>query len=505
MGGAALLGNPALASAANNQYGLGPHTASWLTPFCWGTATRPGAIDVNLAAQSNAGSNALNISNLRYPIAAGAVIQFPNGGTFTVGGSPIVVNANGAAAITGTGPTITQPIGTQGNVQNGTASPFYESLSPSGINIWTHGINDADAATQDVPAWTETVRAVIARNCTSYLTQPVFNANWQGVTGTGGSWTQATPLAGGCMPGTQDQLLFGGPIVWSSTGAVAGGPSMAISVGPSFEGGVLDVFFLAPAGTNLGVTASILVDGATPPQGAVTVNTESVSTSGLLTNTNAGTTFTNTAGTLVGTGSPNFTPNDVGKLVTLTGGAGTLPPGTFVTGYTSASTVTISSTTGVTGATSCVLSQYVPMVTRLTGLAAGAHTITVNVTAKTTNNSALFLLCLGAESSNPTTPVLWCNIARTPFQNTQQKTNSLALNTASAAVIGGTATPIAGNSQEPAFQQGVQYVDVDSVIQQNPALFFDGLHFNSRGHRLMARTLFNVIYRYLTQDQLMAR
>ena len=491
VGGAALLGNPALS--------LGPSGGSWVTCFAWSPSSRPNAIEVNLAASAAQNVGSLNISNLRYPILAGAIINFPNGGTFTVGASPIVFNANGAAAITGTGPTIAQPAGVQGHVQNGTGVPEYESLSPTGINVWTHGVNDANAATQDVPAWTETVRAVIARNLSSCIQTPSFSGNWLATAG-GGAWTQVTVPAGGCMPGTADQLVFAsGPIAW--TGTVSGGPSMAISVGPAFEGGVMDLFLIVPAGAGFGVTASVLVDGATPPNGACTINTESVSTSGLLTRVVPGTNTAAASATVTGAGT-NYTQNDVGTL--FTSSAGTVPAGTIVTAVASATSITVSNAVTIAG-TTVTLSQYVPMVKRLTGLAPGAHTITVNITAKTGANSVLFLYALGLETVNPTTPVVWCNIATVPIQTTQQKTNTLALNAASQSVIGGTATPIAGNSAEPPFGANVVYQDINSIFQTNAAYFFDGLHFNSRGHRLMARTLFATIVSKFSADQLIAR
>ena len=320
VGGACLLGNPSLAQAGNQNAGLGPQSGSWVTCFEWSPHSRPNAIEVNLSASSSLNSGSISVSYTRYPIAAGAIINFPNGGTFTV------TSAQGygtTGTISGTGPTVAQPANVQGHVQNGTGSPEYESLSPTGINVWTHGVNDA-AATQDLPAWTETVRSVISRTCCSAMLIPYANSNWASVAGTGGTWTQYTVPSGGCMPQAHDSLFAGGIIGWASTGAVGGSPSMTISIGPAFEGGSVDVFFLAPAGTNLGVTASLLVDGAIPPQGAVTINTESASTSGLLTNSPTATSYSATSSaTLVSSGgTPNFTANDVGKLIILSGGTG---------------------------------------------------------------------------------------------------------------------------------------------------------------------------------------
>ena len=495
-GGALLLGQNGVA------------VGNWQTCMQWSPITRPNAIEVNLTASSSLNSGTLTCSQLRYPIGTGSIINFPNGATFTLTSGANCL----ATTISGTGPTIAQTVsGTspiQGHVQNGTAaSGEYESLSPTGINVWTHGLNDSDGTTIDVPAWTETVRACIARNVCPSFSNPVQNGNWQSVVGTGGTWNQYTPPAGGVMPGITDQFnINSGPIGWTSSGAVGGSPSMSISIGPAFEGGTADLMLLVPAGANLGVAASVLVDGATPPQGTVTLNTESVSTSGLLTRNSTATSYSVSSTTLTSSGgTPDFTVSDIGKLVTASGGTISIPAGTIITAVASTTSATLSAAGSGSSGTTCTLAGYIPMVKRLTGLATGAHTITVNITAKTGANSVLMLLGLGLESQNPTTPVVWCNIARIPIQTTGQKTNAASLNTASAAVIAGTASPISGNTNEPAFGSNVQYVDIDSVFGLNSKYFFDGIHLNSLGHRLMARTLFTVMRNNFSPDQLMAR
>jgi hypothetical protein len=149
------------------------------------------------------------------------------------------------------------------------------------------------------------------------------------------------------------------------------------------------------------------------------------------------------------------------------------------------------------------------MVKRLTGLAAGAHTIVVTITGSdSVANSCLILMGMGAETVNPTTPLVWCNIARTPGQTAGQKTNSLNLNTDSAAVIAGTFTPIHTNSAEPAFGSNVAFQDIDSLLNgASTTTFFlpDGLHPNARGHAELAAALFRTIRSRYTTEQLAAR
>jgi hypothetical protein len=214
------------------------------------------------------------------------------------------------------------------------------------------------------------------------------------------------------------------------------------------------------------------------------------------------------------------------------------------------------------------------MVKRITGLAAGAHTITLTITGKDGANSALFVHGIGMETLNPTTPVVWCNIARTPSQSGTFQNNSVALNASSQGVIQGPSTLTAtatngsttltfpsansvaagqtvtgagitsatvssvnystgvvtitgtittlttsayvftnpvrsGNTAEPTLGSNVIFVDIDTLFggaTPNPGYFLsDGLHLNSRGHRLMARTLFSTIVSKFSADQLIAR
>jgi hypothetical protein len=282
-----------------------------------------------------------------------------------------------------------------------------------------------------------------------------------------------------------------------------GAATVTIAIGPAFEGGTVDLLFLAPAGASLGVAGTVTVDGATPPQGPVTLNTSGVSTSGLLTFSPGGTIATAGTTTITGTGTA-FTASMIGQLLTSTGGTVTLPAGTYITAVASATSITVNTTPAVGSGGVPTTHGWVPMVKRITGLAAGAHTVTFTTnTSDSVANSILLLYGLGLESQNPTTPIVWCNIARTPAQTGGQQTNATALNAATAAVLNGTAT--AFGTAEPAFGTNVVLGDIDSALGVSPAYFLaDGLHPNSRGHRLIARTVLAKVQGFTT-DQLLAR
>ena len=493
VGGASLLGQGGVA------------TASWQTTFSWSGLSRPNAIEVNLTATSNSGTTSLTCSALPYPIKSGSVINFAGGLTATT--TATAYYAQTSITVSSLGSTLAA--GLQGHVQykNGLGTGAYESLSPS-VNVWTHGVNDADATTQDVPAWTETVRACIARNNSSAMDY-ASEGNFVTTNG-GGTWAaMAAPPAGGALPYLLTPGSIDTPLMW--TGTVSGSPKVVISIGPGYEGGVVDIFLLAIAGSSKGVAGTVTVDGATPPQGSVTFNTSGVSTSGLATRSSTATSFSVSSTTLTASGgTPDFTSADIGKMVTFTGGTGSCPAGTYITAVASTSSATLSAAATTASATACSIAGYYPMVKRLTGLAAGAHTITLTITGSdSTTNSALILMGLGIEPVHPTGPVLWCNIARTPSQTSGQKTNSVALNTASQAVINGTASALSGNTAEPSLGTNVQYVDIDTLFGgASPTTNYflpDGLHLNSYGHRLMAKTLFAVMRNSFTPDQLMAR
>ena len=68
---------------------------------------------------------------------------------------------------------------------------------------------------------------------------------------------------------------------------------------------------------------------------------------------------------------------------------------------------------------------------------------------------------------------------------------------------------LSGNSAEPTLPSNVVYTDIDTLFAPGGvpigSYFFDGLHFNSKGHRLMARTLFQIMRNKFTPDQLISR
>ena len=472
--------------------------AGWLSTLSFQPISRPNAVEVNTTSSSASTTTTIACTALKRPLQSGMVVNFAGGLSAT-----LTADANfGATSITVSALASTIAANLQGHAitQYGSGGGTGETLSPSGVHTWTHGVNDANAATQDVSAWAETVRSCIARCSCPMWNWPNFG-NFAYVNG-GGTWGTLPKPGAGLPLDIDDYNLYGvGFKYW--TGTVSGSPSVTISIGPEFEGGVVDLTVLAIAGSNLGVAGTVTVDGATPPQGSVTLNTSGVSTTTLATRTDVATSAT--ASTTVTGVSTNFTSADIGKVFIPTGTVtGSVPAGTVITAVASTTSITLSNSVTFT-ATTCSVNGYFPMTKRLTGLAAGAHTVTLTITGKDSANSALILYGLGLESVNPTTPVLWCNIARVPSQTSTQKTNAAALNTASAAVIAGTASALSGNTAEPAFGNNVQYVDVDTLFGQNGAYFLDGLHLNSRGHRLIARTLFSVIRNNFTPDQLMAR
>lgn len=491
VGGSQLLGPP---GAAGNAQGGG-----WQTCLSWSPTSRPNATEVNVTATVSSGTT-ISCTALQFPIKSGAVLNFPGGSVTTT-----ATGNFGATSLTVTTIGFTISAGQQGHVQykNGLGTGAYETLSPSGINVWTHGVNDADNATQDVNAWIETSRACIAKNLCPAWDYPV-EGNYATTNGSGGgAWAFLTIPAGGVLPYATSAVSTANQSLWSGT--IGGSPTAVYHVGPAFEGGTIDLIVLGAAGTSVGVAGTITVDGATPPQGSVTIDTSSVSTSGLLSRTQTGcSTATSTTLTFP---TNTITAADIGSLVTGTN----IAPGSIITGGITATTCTLSqATTGTTGSLTMTIASWVPMVKRLTGLAAGAHTITLTLTTPTSGgaNSAMIVYGLGLESQNPTTPVVWCGIARTPSQTSGQKTAALALNTASKAAIAGTATPLTGNTAHAPFGANVQYVDIDTLLGGGAVTTYflpDGLHLNSEGHRLMARTLFSVIRNNFSPDQLIAR
>lgn len=501
--GSTLLGDN---SSATYKYG------SWWSPFSWSPYGRPAAAEVNVTLTATGGATSISCSPLQFAgFVSGAVIKFSNGVLATLTAAPNF----GATSISVSALSGPIPAGAQGHyvASNYGLIGGYDKLSPTGINVWVHGINDANYATQDVPAWTEAVRAVIAKNCS-----PHWNYTGGNIVPTNGAgtWHTQAPIPGpyatlgGALPYCVSPYYDGNgngvePFNWWGGTSPTSSDTLSFTVGPAFEGGTIDVMFLAVAGSSLGVGGSITVDGTDPPQGTVTFSTNNLSTSGIGLNNPGGTITTSGSSTTITGAGTTFSQKDVGKTLVYAGSI----PGLVITAVTTGTQITVNQAVNIASGVSCTTNSWYPMVKRITGLSAGAHTVKLTVTSSASSQASLWLYGFGFESQNPTTPVLWCNVARSPSQTSGQKTNSVALNAASLAVINGTATPITGNTAEPALGTNVQYVDIDTLFggaTPNVNLFLpDGIHPNTAGHRLMARTLFSAIRNNFSPDQLMAR
>jgi lysophospholipase L1-like esterase len=144
-------------------------------------------------------------------------------------------------------------------------------------------------------------------------------------------------------------------------------------------------------------------------------------------------------------------------------------------------TVTLGGTAGVTGtvSTSGVIASatanHCPVVKRITSLtsANAGQTITATITSLDASGSVLFD-CWWLETRYPP-PVLVCNVARLTtagyalYTNTIGDTEVNNLNTDIASVVA-------------EFTDGlVQLVDIDSALNKDATLFFDGLHPNEIG------------------------
>jgi hypothetical protein len=224
------------------------------------------------------------------------------------------------------------------------------------------------------------------------------------------------------------------------------------------------------------------------------LNSQSVAWSGAGT-----TTLTRTAGT--------FSRDDVGKKVKGT----SIPNATYIQSWTDSTHVVCNN---VIPATTGVAVQYgaVPMVKRLVGLAAGAHTIEVTVTAMfaTDGSSELGYLGYGLEPvATLLNPVVICNVARILSLypgSFDPNPNAVLANAEIPKVIAGTATPVAGNTQEPALSAFTVIADIDTAINRTPAYFSnDGLHPNTLGHAIIANTVLAKVKATISQLQSMAR
>lgn len=434
----------------------------------------------------------------------GGYILFQNGTIAAL----TAINGAGAtslacAAVSGGNVGGTAAINTQA-VQSALQTPLgYEYMTSPGLAILLSGINDAGSITMDSVAFAEALRAWASyQTCSAtYFNMSPLDSNivTTAGNGTGAAWAAKVQPASG---------QYGGA-VQSFTGAVgATPPTITINLNAQYDGGVVDLFFLAWAGASKGGAATITVDGATPPQGSVTVNTTGASvTAGQQTFTysvNGTTTLTRTSGTF-------NTVSDLGRLITGSG----IPANTYISAIASGgASCTLSNSASTTTTGTATTYGCVPMVKRLTGLTPNvAHVITITLTSMAaTDGSATFnFMGYGFEPYNTLyTPVVICNVAK--ITNTSAyfvgntDGNVTTLNTAITNVVKGTQTPISGNTQEPALPSTTIIADIDTAINKNSAYFSnDGLHPNTLGHTVIAKTVLSAIRTLITQQQAASR
>lgn len=457
--------------------------------------------EVNVSATATVGATTISCDSLGSAIANGTTIVFSIGNTSTASAT-LSAGANaGATSLTVNALTTQIPAGATGFPKNATGG--YDTLTSNGMTVLNWGINDAGDATYDSNSYMEAMRAVIANASCAYVSGATqSNIQYVAGNGAGATWANHTQPAGGQFwnPSTQTAINAPSGSVKMFSGAVgATPPTIKINIPAAFEGGTVDLFFLALNGANNGGAATITVDGANPPSGACTINTNNASATGnIFTNTCSisGTTLTATTGSF-------SNPGDLGKFITGTG----ITAGTYIstfsgepltpTAFPTVATMSASGTTG-TGITVTKLG-FVPMVKRLTNLAAGAHTITITLTSMGAGNvPRFFFYGYGIEPSNTlspdlSVPVAVMNTARITnpslyAQGATTNTNATALNGILSGILAGTATSSqSGNSTEPALNTQAFIVDIDTAINQNAVNFSnDGLHLNSRGNAIIA-------------------
>jgi len=458
--------------------------------------------EVNLSGATGAGATSITCDPLELPVPSGWKVSFSGGvtATTTADASATATSISVSALSGGVS------AGEQGHGRYPFISGSYSTLTPLGLTVMGWGRNDATITTIEETGWKEALRATIALNSCPYF-QPADRANIVPANGSGGgSWTTYTAPAAGqyIVPWAMQ-----GKGVRRFTGIVGGSPTLTIKLSPAYTGTPVDLFFLAQAGTNRGGAATITASSSFNGGAACTINTTSAClneniTTGLTGRLNPATTLTLTSGTWT-TGLVD----QIGCVVTGTGGSGTIAKGTKITAITSSTVATVESggTANAAGGISISTYGYVPMVKRLVGLSSGAQTITITLTGiDATDNSAEFIFMGYGIESTPTTPIAVVGIARSPLDSAHH-TDEQTLNTHTQAVIAGTATnPNSGNSTEPALPSSVIYVDMDTPINNNAAYFHsDGIHPNEAGHALHAKTIYTEAVANFTIDQLMAR
>ena len=491
-----------VAVAASQFLVSGEYTGGWGTAWSWGIPwpQAPGP-EVNVTNAVGPGSVTINCDSLPLPLNANSIIYFSSGAKATATSSA----ARGATSFTAT-VTGTTVIGDQGHAlinDVGTANPNnYESNSAPGLYLLCSGINDAgQVASPDRIAWREANRALVARClCRYFQKADASNHQYVAGNGAGAAWTNFLQPAGGQWIAYDQQGLNGNNKRF--TGAVgATPPTITIRISPSFEGGTIDLFFVVLIGANKGAKATVTVDGATPPQGSVVFD----GTGNGYAPTQAVSTLTAVTVTL-GSSSVTCTgANDtmIGRYVTGTG----IAAGTWITA-TSATTITLSQNASGNGSANLTVAGWIPVVKRVTGLSAGAHTILITLNAIDATDGSAFLMYMGygLETNNL---IALCNVAKIvslgyPIGNTD--TNVTNFNTDLTNVLNGSAAAVGTANTEPAFPNNVFIVDIDTALGKNSLNYgVDGVHGNTRGNQLMAQACFRAIRNVATIPQLLAR
>lgn len=449
----------------------GAYTGGWGTQFAAHRAPQAFGVEVNVnGAGVGSGVTTVPVEALAAPIADNTRIEFSNGVWVQLNGAAVqfavslTVDANDPVTL-GTHGAV--PAGEQG-FTSGAAGTGYASYVSEAVHVMGWGVNDAAWwVPQDRVAWREAVRSVIALACCPYFS-PAKRANWTYVNGAGG-WSDFTPQPGG-------QLVLPSAYITPGSGkkyAGAAGGTATGTVPPCFEGGVIDLFFLAAAGTGRGGVASISVDGVP----AAVIDTGDASPTANVSNPPP-TVTTNGTTTVTGTG---FNNSMIGQLLEKTD----IPKGTVVQSVQSSTSLTLTASATGSSASAGTFVGWVPMVKRLVGpYAAGAHTILITTTAMDATDGSAMIIFLGP-GYEVDTPVMWLNVAKLPNGTADTAINNQ--NTDSLAVIAGTGAVVGSGSAEPAFQTLVKYVDIDAVLAASSANFLgDSLHPNARGHQKIA-------------------
>ena len=465
----------------------GQYQGGWGAQLMVHPAPRMLGVEVIPTVTAAAAAPSLTVMSIAAPRASGNVVAVNNRVTATLTAAAVT----GATSITVSALSGEVPAGSHGFATG--AAGYADGYQHEGVHVMQWGIVDA-IGTQDRVAWRETMRAVIAAASCPFLTtgwggSSTGNVQFTAGNGAGATWADYGNIAAGQW-GMVGRFASNAAPGKRFTGAVGGTPpTITLKIAPAFPGGALDLFFSALAGTSRGAQASISVDGGA----AIIVDTSSASPSALQVETASCTTATSTTLTTSGT----FYDWWVGRVVE----KADIPKGTVVASIQSATSLTLSvAATGSTTGTATFVG-HTPMVKRLTGLAAGAHSVVITLTGIDATDASAALIWIGY-GFEVATPVMWCNIAKTP--GGYYDTASDDLNTDSLAVIAGTAAAVGTSTQEPALPSLVRYVDVDSALGASQALFQNLIHPNSAGHQVIAALLMREIST-LTLEQAMSR